>query len=484
MIRSISIAFLLTLLGKFVAFFRIQQMANAYPNSQWLDAFFISFSFCTLFETVIVSGALATLFIPRYISQKSDLDKKYFFRDVYLSFIFIFSVVSLFIFFLSAEVSTFLVDDNNLDLQAKTESLLKAFSILPLLSILFQLPTQGNQIEKRFAVSTLNPIIINTFQLLSIYYAVGLAVTDELAINIFIVVYLFSMAACYFIQRFFFNKKYCLFKRGSFRQVFNLVLALLPVIAFLSVEEINILVDQYFASSLDAGSVSNLMYGHRLVKIFGAIFVAAILTVFYPAVSALVAGGDIKKANYITDRLTVLIVCFSLPIVALFVFRSNDIAALIYGDSLSEYIGPVLNGYAFMIVFSSVYLLLLKVLFSLGKTNLLTLIGVFFLFFNYILNLMLINFWGLQGIAISSALCSFFQCIFLIYILKKEGFILFKSCGLKVIMYHSLILLSSFVTFSIFLDDLLLFIFGFLSFYFALSLTFNKAFYFELYKLK
>lgn len=484
MIRSISISFIFTLLGKIVAFLRIQQMANNYPNSHWLDAFFISFSFTSFFETVVISGAVATVFIPKYISIKSEDKKNLFFRDIYFSLLFIFTLISLFIFVFSGEIASILVSKNNPVLEHSTQSLLEIFCLLPIVSLLFQLPTQGNQINNRFNISTLNPIILNTFQLVLIFIFVEMTVSDEFAVYSFTVVYLLSMLFCYLCQRHYFSNRYGLVEKFNRKHIFSTLLALLPLGAFLSIEEINLLVDQYFASGFAEGAVANLMYANRLVKIFGAIFVAAILTVFYPKVSTLVSESNFKLANLITNRLMVLIILFSLPISIIFCIKGTEIASIVYGASLSESVGKVLSGYSFMVVFSSIYIFLLRVLFSLGKSTPIIIFGVFFLLLNYLLNTLLIEYLGLQGIAIASTIISLLQCVLLIYLLNSEGFKLVDTYNAKIILKHFLISFFSLSFAYLSSNNVIVFSTVFFLFYYILSILLSKRFYSELVGLR
>ncbi|MEC4089938.1 murein biosynthesis integral membrane protein MurJ [Pseudoalteromonas rubra] len=484
MIRSIGIAFIFTFLGKIVAFLRIQQMANAYPNSYWLDAFFLSFSFTTFFETVVISGAVSTVFIPKYIARKTELRQTDFFKEIYLFLIFVFSIISLGIYLFSGHISSLLVSGDNPVLVKNTQVLLELFCLLPVLSILFQLPTQGNQINERFSVSTLNPIILNSFQLVAIYFLVELAISDELAVYLFATIYLLTMLLCYGCQRYYFNNRYSLLRKWHWKRNISVLLALLPLIAFLSIEEINILVDQYFASGFAEGGVSNLMYANRLVKIFGAIFVAAILTVFYPRVSRLVSDNDLTKANFITNKLMLLIVMFSLPISVLFYFEGNGVAAIIYGSDLAQDVGGILSGYAFMVVFSSIYLLLLKVMFSLGKSNIITSFGVCFLVLNYALNSVFIEFFGLQGVALSSTVISFMQCILLVIVLSRQGFKLVSIGDAKVMSLHIVISFCSLWLVSLIEINFIVSCIVFFIVYYLLSFATNRRFYLSLIELK
>lgn len=491
MLKVISLAFVLTFLGKILAFFRVQQLASNYGQEYWLDAFFIVFSFTSLFDTILITGALATTFIPHYLKERSISISKseYLYSNVFSSMLSIFALFSLIIFVFSYEISSMLVKGDNESLILAVDFLLKNFSLFPLLSLLFQLPTIYNQANSNYQISTLNPIFLNGIQLLLISAVSYYGSIVERDVQIFLLGYLITMFLCFIIQVVY-------FKPAMPRNIFSIdlqilklfSLAVLPFIVFISIEEFNLLVDQYFATSLKEGSVSNLLYANRLVKIFGAIFVASIITVYYPKVSSLIAKGKQLKVRYVSSLIIELLAVLTIPIVAIFYFFSLDIVQLLYGENISPEVGDVLGYYSFLVFTSSIYLIQIRLVYSIGISKLILLLCVGISIANFILNTLLIDILGLAGLALSTVLVSIFQVVLFDVYLKSKGLAVFSLKMIFRLIVHLIQLITIMLLISRLFPSLLneLWILGAIAIfliYLIVSVVFNKKLFQRIIKL-
>jgi len=429
-LKNISIAFVFTFIGKLFAFLRVQQLAHNYGQEYWLDAFFIVFSFTSIFDTVLISGAIALTLIPSYLKEKSISIQKSeeLYSNVFSVMFSVFVCLTATLFFYSREIAELLIRGEEGDLINAVEYLLKRFSAFPLLALVFQLPTIYNQANGNYQLSTLNPILLNGVQLIAILTVAFYGVNVKHDVLLFQYLYLLTMLVCFFTQVWFFRpalpKKLISF---NFKSIKIFSISVIPFIFFISIEEINLLVDQYFASSLSEGSVSNLLFANRLVKIFGAIFVASIITVFYPKISSLIAKGRLKEARYVSHLILEILSIITISIVFVFYFFSKNIVDLVYGENVSHVVSEVLKVYSFLVFTSAIYVIQLRLIYSIGVSWKVVLLCTTIPIFNFVLNGIFIVHFELVGLALSTVLLSVYQVFLFDFYLRRKGIFLFSG---------------------------------------------------------
>lgn len=491
MLKIIGLAFIFTFIGKILAFFRVQQLAQNYGQEYWLDAFFIVFSFVSLFDSVLISGAIATTFIPKYLREKSKSISKAqcLYSDVFSVMASVFLMISTSLYFFSYEIALLLIKGNNIELINSVDYLLKYFSIFPLLSLFFQVPTIYNQANGNYKLSTLNPIFLNGIQLLLISIVAFYGIDAERDVLLFLIFYLLTMVICFSLQ----VKCY---KPAMPKRIFSLKfkklkyfsLSIIPFIIFISIEEMNLLVDQHFATSLNDGSVANLLYANRLVKIFGAIFVASIITVFYPKISALIVKNKYKKVRYISSLVIEFLAIFTIPIVAVFYFFSTKIVNLVYGNNMNINVADALSFYSFLVFTSSIYLIQIRLVYSIGISKFIILSCVSISVLNFFLNSIFIESFGLSGLAISTVIVSAIQVLLFDYYLRQKDMILISYKMIYRLLAHVFGILSIMMFIEHFLVTLMeeywMFgVFFVLIIYSTLSVIFNRKLLIRLIKL-
>jgi putative peptidoglycan lipid II flippase len=297
------------------------------------------------------------------------------------------------------------------------------------------------------------------------------------------------MFCCFIVQVSFYGpalpRKYLSFE---FKKIKVFSIAIIPFIIFISIEELNLLVDQYFATSLKEGSVSNLLYASRLVKIFGAIFVVSIITVFYPKISSLLARGKYKNVRYISCLIIEFLTIFTIPIVAVFFFFSMDIVSILYGKTVDAEVAGVLSFYSFLVFTSSIYMIQIRLVYSIGINKYVLILCVISSILNYILNTILIKFLGLSGLALSTVLVSSIQVALFDFYLRTMGIVLFSAKMLLRILLHIIYFLGVALAIGYFLPILVneLWILGgglILLVYFITSIILNRRLYMRLINL-
>lgn len=452
MLKTIGLAFVFTFLGKILAFFRVQQLAYNYGQDYWLDAFFIVFSFASMFDVVLISGAIATTFIPNYLKSKSKslLAAEILYSQLYISLVIIFALISAAIFISSNCIAQILIKGENSSLIHAVSSLLKTFSTFPLFSLLFQFPTIYNQANRNFQLSTLNPILLNGLQLVCIVFLTEMSFSTDLDVTILALLYLATMLFCYFIQTNFYKPaKIRIRGKLSIQSVSLFSVSLIPFIIFISIEEMNLLVDQYFATSLVEGSVANLLFASRLVKIFGAIMVASVITVFYPRVSSLMAKGKNLQMIYVSKLIINFLCVVTIPIVIIFYTFAEQIVVFLYGENVDVNVAEALSYYSFLVFTNSIYMIQLRLVYSMGIDKRILFFCLLGALANFGFNSFLIEPLGISGLALSTVLVSFIQVVLFEIYLRIKDIYLFTSFVAKTTLVHSIVIAITFMAVNI-----------------------------------
>jgi len=144
----------------------------------------------------------------------------------------------------------------------------------------------------RFGVPAFTPVLLNVSLILAACFLAPYCTQPiiALAIGVFIagiVQLLFQFPFLWSIKRFPIPK--WSLKDPGVRRVMKLMV---PALFGVSVSQINLMIDQWFASFLQGGSISWLYYSDRITQLPLGIFGVAIATVILPKLSRLYAGED------------------------------------------------------------------------------------------------------------------------------------------------------------------------------------------------
>ena len=193
-----------------------------------------------------------------------------------------------------------------------------------------------------------------------------------------------------------------------------------PVVLSFVVASGGLLADQAMAAMLPPGSVSALVYGNRFVSVIITLFAGAISSALTPHFSTLVAQQDWRGCRKsIADwvRITVLI---SIPVAAILVLFAPWIVRLtlehgVFTRHDTNAVAPVLAMYALQIPFFAVSRVYFRFILAMRRTDLILYGGLLNLALDIALNLVLMRWMGLAGIALATSLWTAATLIFLWY---------------------------------------------------------------------
>jgi putative peptidoglycan lipid II flippase len=181
-----------------------------------------------------------------------------------------------------------------------------------------------------------------------------------------------------------------------------------------------LLVDQSMAAMLPAGSVSALVYAGRFVSVVLTLLAGAVSTAVTPYFSQMIAHRDwagCRNTLRTWIRLTLLV---SAPIAAVLIASSHLLIRITlqhgaFGPHDTAVVTPVLAMYALQIPFFVSSRVFYRFLIAMRRTDLILYCGMLNLALDVVLNLILMRWFGVAGIALATSLWTVSTFVFLRY---------------------------------------------------------------------
>lgn len=262
-----------------------------------------------------------------------------------------------------------------------------------------------------------NLVIILTVILFGSAYNIDVVAWGTLAgFAGFLIVQLPSLKKMHFNYRLVFNFRH--------RAVKKALISIIPVFAALSVNQCYLIINRFFASGLEPGSITALDFGYRLISLPLGIFVAAISTVIFPTMAEQAAVGK-KDDLALTLRKGIgMVVLVSVPAaVGLAVLREPVVQLLFergaFDRSASWLTASTVLYYSIGLVALGVSLVLHRAYYALGDLKTPVTAGLISIFVNVVLSIVFLPSMGHNGLALANSLAAFANTLVLLLVLLK-----------------------------------------------------------------
>ena len=198
---------------------------------------------------------------------------------------------------------------------------------------------------------------------------------------------------------------------------FKLMLKRLPsALISAGVVQLNTLVDKMMASTLPTGTISGLNYGHKLMNVFSGLLSSAIATAMYPQMIELIALEKKEELGNLVVRIINIFSILMIPVtVACVLFRVELVSAVFergaFDSNSTDLTSSVFALYCLGLFFIACNTVISNIFYGYGDTRREMLISIAFVGTNVLLNVVLVNVWGVNGLALAtslSAILSFF----------------------------------------------------------------------------
>ena len=211
------------------------------------------------------------------------------------------------------------------------------------------------------------------------------------------------------------------FRTPEFRQMLrHLPAALLMEGAVL----LNTLIDKAMASMLPVGTISGLNYGHKLVNVFSGLLSTAISTALYPQMIELITLKKKKELNSMVTKILNIYALLMIPITLACVLLRRELVSAVFehgefGEGSTILTSGVFAFYSLGIFFIACNGVLNNVFYGHGDTRVPMFISISALGLNVALNLTLIHFMGVNGLALATSVSSVVTFTVRLIVLRK-----------------------------------------------------------------
>ena len=425
LLKSSLVVSIMTMLSRVLGLIRDIVIAYFFGSSAAADSFFLAFRIPNFFRRLFAEGAFSQAFIPVLSEYKQGGD-----RSALRSLLdhtagtlglalFIFTGLGM---LCAAAVIT--VFAAGYVYQGETEKIYLATQMLritfPYLLLISLTAFAGAILNTfgRFAVPAFTPVLLNLsligsaiwlrpyfdFPVLALAWGVLIAGFVQLAFQ------LPFLARLGLLPRLKVD-----FKHSGVRRILRLMV---PAMFGVSVGQINLLLDTVLATFLITGSLSWLYYSDRLLELPLALFGITIATVILPALSRKFVEQSSQAFSETLDWAVKTVVLLGIPASVALIYLSDLLIATLFFHGAMTTLDIEMASLSLKAYGAGLGHMLVKVLapgyFARQDTATPVKIGLIALFFNMLMNLMLIAFLGHVGLALATS-CSAFLNAFLLW---------------------------------------------------------------------
>lgn len=189
----------------------------------------------------------------------------------------------------------------------------------------------------------------------------------------------------------------------------QIILVLLPVLISIGVNEINFAVDNAIASTQSVGSIAELSYANDVMDLFLGLFIAAIVTVTFPILSEYYHKNDMQDLRrgirhginlllVIAIPASVILMTMAGPIIKIFFERGE------FDANASFFTSQALAYYAIGLTAMAITPLIVRAYYAINDNKTPIKIGLIALPINIILDLILVRYMGIRGLALGTSI--------------------------------------------------------------------------------
>lgn len=426
--KAAGFVMIMIFISRFIGFIREMLSAKIFGRGAATDAFFAAFTIPDVMYYLLVGGALSSAFIPvftEYLAkdqEKEGWEAASTFINVAL--ILLASCTILGVIFAPVLAPLVAYDFKG----ARLELLIKLMRFM--FPGVFCTAVAGLQMGilnsyRHFFAPTMGPIVYNIgiiFGAVVLGHRYGVA-----GMAAGVVIGACTNVLTQFPFVFARNKGYKLkidLSNPGYRRMIRLML---PTLIGLSVTQINLVINQNFASGLSEGSITALRYANRLMQLPLGIFAMGISQAIFPTLTRQVASGamdsykrtftlGIRGVFFITLPAAVGLIVLRVPLVKL-LFQHG---AFTYQDTLATSVA--LAYYSIGLLAASTIQVMTRVFYAIHDTATPVKTGIAMVVLNFFLNLGFIRFTHLDhaGLALAFSIDGTVNMLLLLYILNRK----------------------------------------------------------------
>jgi putative peptidoglycan lipid II flippase len=442
-------------------------MARYLGVSQAGEAFVVAFKIPNSLRKIFGEGALSAALIPTLADAYKNDGKDNVSRTITLvlvTFLTFIALVCALISFAAPTVVYFSVPgwfsrENSSELIPQTITLVRIMSWFIISISGISIFACSLQIKNKFLLPALLPFLLNVGYIVSLIWCYYYQFPPEyLAYSylFFSVITLIIHYVAYRIEGFTFKMP----NAESIRYTYDVLIKFLPCIITLGAVEINLYIDQMISSYLPEGSVNLIYYSSAFVRFPLAMFAQGFSIIFLTHV-ARIASYAPNRLSFVLYEALKLTWWVTLPCTIVMIAFSHDglntlLLSKQFPSDKIAIAATLLSIHVSALFFYSINKLLVSFFYSVHDTVLPTYCTVATTALNTILNLVLINFYGIYGILLATVIAEGVKTfMFLWFLVRRHNFTLYGKRLLKdlslITLHASIILVGFFVSYRLIL---------------------------------
>lgn len=420
---------IITIISKLLGFGRESLIASVYGTSFSSDIYVFGIGITGMLFASI-GDAIRTTFIPMlsdYIEHKSFEERNYFVNNI-LNIVFILSLILMFIgvafgkyilLIFGPGFATKYSQSDFISAITLTKIMFVSLIFISIQNVLSAILQAHKEFVVPASMSIFYNIIIIGFLILfgKTYGAKGLIITLLVAYAIQAIIHIPKYKALGYKYKFVFN-----LKDNGVKTILTLVV---PVLIGTSISQVNFLVDRMLATNVGEGAISTMNFANKLNLLIHSIISVSITTVIYSTLSSLNSKSDTEGyTNVLTKATNILclvmlpatvgMMVLRLPLVNL-AFRRGAFSAdaAILTSSVLLFYAPGVTALGIRDIFNRAF-------YAIKDTKTAMINGAIGVIINIVLNLILVQFMGLNGLAFATSISSIVTTVLLIYSLNRR----------------------------------------------------------------
>lgn len=198
----------------------------------------------------------------------------------------------------------------------------------------------------------------------------------------------------------------------------EMIVIILPVVVGVSVNQVNLLIDQTLASRITVGGIAYLNYANKVLGVVQGVFILSFISLLFPRMAELLRKDEVNTLYGDVKKWAILLEFFLIPCTVLFAIYSYDIIKLLFergqfNSSDTNYTGLILLCYAIELPFYGLREIFSRVYYTFKNTKLPMINAMWGLLINIIVSIGLSIKFGLVGLAIGTTVSCISTCAFI-----------------------------------------------------------------------
>ena len=421
-----------TIISKFVGFFRDICIANYFGAGLLSDAYFYAYQIPSL--AIILMGGVGGPFHSATVSvfaklvnpdEKTPTEKvnKLFNTFLTLTFI-VFALLAILVFIFSEQIMAFIIHGNNTELISLSSTHLKIMTPVILTGGIIGI-YYGLLITYRcFLLPNISPVLMSLTIISIIAFTKGDKLGISLAIATSIGALLQFLAQVPAVKKLGYKLKPNLDIKNN-AELRNLVELVFPAALSSTIGQIYVYVDMFFASQLREGAWTAIGYANRVFQFPVGILVTAFLVPLFPIFSKLVGEKKYDDIKYYFHKGVGLLNFVAIPIMFGIMMLAYDAVQLIFerGEFTSDATYMVSQALIFLSLAIIPYVFrdsITRIYYSFNDSKTPFIVAFSSIILKFILNTLFINKLGIAAITLSTSLVTLFNATVLGLLLTKR----------------------------------------------------------------